>query len=416
MKYVIILGDGMADEPIPSLNGKTPLQAADTPTFDYMAPRSRMGMLKTVPEGFHPGSEVANMSVLGYDLPTTFEGRGSLEAASIGVDIERGEMAMRCNLICVENGKIKNHSAGHISDEEAAELIAFLSEKLGSDTVRFYPGISYRHLLKIRGGDKRIDCTPPHDVPLKPYRPLLVKPMAGTESITVPEGQADLTPQQTADLINDLIMRSQELLKEHPVNRKRATEGKDPANSIWPWSPGYRPQMETLSDKFPQVRKGAVISAVDLINGIGYYAGLRRLTVEGATGLYDTNYENKVAAALDALKTDDFVYLHIEASDEAGHEGDISLKILTIENLDSRAVGPIYEAVKDWEEPVAIAVLPDHPTPCELRTHTNEPVPFFIWYPGIEPDEVQTFDEVAACSGSYGLMKEDEFINEFMKG
>ena len=281
--------------------------------------------------------------------------------------------------------------------------------------MRFHTGVQYRHLLVIKGGDKRIDCTPPHDVPLKPYRPLLVKPMPGTEGITVPEGQADLTPQQTADLINDLIMRSQELLKEHPVNRKRAAEGKDPANSIWPWSPGYRPQMEKLSDKFPQVKKGAVISAVDLINGIGYYAGLRRLTVEGATGLYDTNYENKVAAALDALKTDDFVYLHIEASDEAGHEGDVPLKMLTIENLDSRAVGPIYEAVKGWEEPVAIAVLPDHPTPCELRTHTKEPIPFFIWYPGIEPDEVQTFDEAAACSGSYGLMKEDEFINEFMK-
>ena len=240
----------------------------------------------------------------------------------------------------------------------------YLQEHLGSERVRFHTGVQYRHLLVIKGGDKRIDCTPPHDVPLKPYRPLLVKPMPGTEGITVPEGQADLTPQQTADLINDLIMRSQELLKEHPVNRKRAAEGKDPANSIWPWSPGYRPQMEKLSDKFPQVKKGAVISAVDLINGIGYYAGLRRLTVEGATGLYDTNYENKVAVALDALKTDDFVYLHIEASDEAGHEGDVPLKMLTIENLDSRAVGPIYEAVKGWEEPVAITVLPDHPTPC----------------------------------------------------
>lgn len=416
MKHIIILGDGMADWPVKSLESRTLLQAAKTPYMDKLARMGRVGRLKTVADGFHPGSEVANMSVLGYDLPKVYEGRGPLEAASIGVDLKLGEMAMRCNIICIEGDAIKNHSAGHITTEEADVLVKYLQEHLGNERVRFHTGVQYRHLLVIKGGDKRIDCTPPHDVPLKPYRPLLVKPMAGTESITVPEGQADLTPQQTADLINDLIMRSQELLKEHPVNRKRATEGKDPANSIWPWSPGYRPQMETLSDKFPQVRKGAVISAVDLINGIGYYAGLRRLTVEGATGLYDTNYENKVAAALDALKTDDFVYLHIEASDEAGHEGDLSLKRLTIENLDSRAVGPIYEAVKDWEEPVAIAVLPDHPTPCELRTHTNEPVPFFIWYPGIEPDEVQTFDEVAACSGSYGLMKEDEFINEFMKG
>lgn len=226
---------------------------------------------------------------------------------------------------------------------------------------------------------------------------------------SVPEAQ------ETADLINDLILQSQELLKNHPLNLKRIAEGKDPANSIWPWSPGYRPQMPTFSETFPQVKKGAVISAVDLINGIGYYAGLRRIAVEGATGLYNTNYENKVAAALEALKTDDFVYLHIEASDEAGHEGDIDLKLLTIENLDKRAVGPIYEAVKDWDEPVAIAVLPDHPTPCELRTHTSEPIPFLIWYPGIEPDEVQTYDEVSACNGSYGVLKEDEFIKEFMK-
>ena len=229
----------------------------------------------------------------------------------------------------------------------------------------------------------------------------MVKPL-------VPEAQ------ETADLINDLILKSQELLKNHPLNLKRMSEGKDPANSIWPWSPGYRPQMPAFSETFPQVKKGAVISAVDLINGIGYYAGLRRIAVEGATGLYNTNYENKVAAALEALKTDDFVYLHIEASDEAGHEGDIDLKLLTIENLDKRAVGPIYEAVKDWDEPVAIAVLPDHPTPCELRTHTSDPIPFLIWYPGIEPDEVQTYDEISACDGSYGVLKEDEFIKEFM--
>ena len=192
-------------------------------------------------------------------------------------------------------------------------------------------------------------------------------------------------------------------------------EGKDPANSIWPWSPGYRPQMKPFSDRFPQVERGAVISAVDLINGIGYYAGLRRIAVEGATGLYDTNYENKVAAALDALRTDDFVYMHVEASDEPGHEGNIDVNRRTIENLDHRAVGPIYEAVKQWKEPVAIAVLPDHPTPCALRTHTADPVPFLIWHPGIIPDEVQTFDEVAACNGSYGLLKEDQFIEAFFE-
>lgn len=403
MKHIIILGDGMADWAVESLGGKTLLQYAKTPYMDKLAGMGRTGRLATVADGFHPGSEVANMSVLGYDLPKVYEGRGPLEAASIGVDLQPDEMAMRCNIICIEGDHIKNHSAGHITTEEADVLVKYLQEHLGNERVRFHTGVQYRHLLVVKGGDKRIDCTPPHDVPLKPFRPLLVKAAA--------EGER---PAETADLLNDLILRSQELLKNHPLNLKRMAEGKDPANSIWPWSPGYRPRMERMSDKFPQVKRGAVISAVDLINGIGYYAGLRRLEVEGATGLYDTNYENKVAAALETLKTDDFVYLHIEASDEAGHEGNVALKLRTIENLDSRAVGPIYEAVKEWDEPVAIAVLPDHPTPCELRTHTNEPVPFLVWHPGIEPDSVQAFDEVSACEGGYGLMKEDEFINEFM--
>lgn len=417
MKHIIILGDGMADWPSASRGGKTLLQAARTPYMDKLARMGRNGRLITVAEGFHPGSEVANMSVLGYDLPTVYEGRGPLEAASIGIDLQPGQMAMRCNLVCIEGDLLKNHSAGHITTEEADVLIKFLQEKLGNERIHFYTGVQYRHLLVIDGGNKQLDCTPPHDVPLKPFRPLLVKPQEAAggcgEQMAGEEGQ--LTARETADLLNDLILRSQELLKDHPVNLKRMAEGKDPANSIWPWSPGYRPKMQRLSETFPQVRRGAVISAVDLINGIGFYAGLRRIHVEGATGLYDTNYENKVAAALEALRTDDFVYLHVEASDEAGHEGNEDLKTLTIENLDSRAVGPIYEAVKDWEEPVAIAVLPDHPTPCELRTHTAEPVPFLMWYPGIEPDSVQTFDEVAACEGCYGLMKEDEFIREFMK-
>lgn len=401
MKHIIILGDGMADWPAESLGNKTLLQYSSTPYMDKLAAMGRTGRLVTVAPGFHPGSEVANMSVMGYNLPKVYEGRGPLEAASIGVELQPGDMAMRCNIICIKGDNIKNHSAGHITTEEADVLIQYLEEKLGTDRIHFYTGVQYRHLLVIKGGNKQLDCTPPHDVPLKPFRPLMVK--AG-----VPEAQ------ETAELINALILKSQELLAEHPINKKRIAEGKDPANSIWPWSPGYRPQMEPLAEKYPVIRKGAVISAVDLINGIGYYAGLRRITVQGATGLYDTNYENKVAAALEALRTDDFVYLHIEASDEAGHEGDFKLKQFTIENLDKRVVGPVYEAVKDWDEPVAIAVLPDHPTPCELRTHTAEPVPFLIYYPGIEPDNVQNFDEVACVEGSYGVMKEDEFMNEFM--
>lgn len=411
MKHIIILGDGMADWKVPELGDRTLLQAAHTPYMDELARLGRNGRLITVAPGFHPGSEVANMSVLGYDLPKVYEGRGPLEAASIGIELQPGDMAMRCNIICIEGDHIKNHSAGHITTAEADELVRYLDEQLGNDHIHFYTGVQYRHLLVIKGGNKQIDCTPPHDVPLKPFRPLLVKPL--TDETEHHDGR--MTPQQTADLINDLILRSQELLRNHPVNLRRMAEGKDPANSIWPWSPGYRPQMKPFSDRFPQVERGAVISAVDLINGIGYYAGLRRIAVEGATGLYDTNYENKVAAALDALRTDDFVYLHVEASDEAGHEGNIDLKIRTIENLDHRAVGPIYEAVKQWKEPVAIAVLPDHPTPCALRTHTADPVPFLIWHPGIIPDEVQTFDEVAACNGSYGLLKEDQFIEAFFE-
>ena len=402
MKHIIILGDGMADWPSASLGNQTLLQYSHTPYMDMLASKGRTGQLITVSDGFHPGSEVANMSVMGYNLPKVYEGRGPLEAASIGVELQPGDMAMRCNIVCIEGEILKNHSAGHITTEEADVLIKYLQEHLGNEQVQFHTGVQYRHLLVIKGGNKHLDCTPPHDVPLHPFRPLMVK-------AEVSEAQ------ETADLLNDLILKSQELLKNHPLNLKRMAEGQDPANSIWPWSPGYRPQMELLSVMYPQIKKGSVISAVDLINGIGVYAGLRRIPVEGATGLYDTNYENKVSAALEALKTDDLVYLHIEASDEAGHEGNFDLKQLTIENLDKRVVGPIYEAVKDWKEPVSIAVLPDHPTPCELRTHTSEPVPFLIYYPGIEPDEVQTFDEVACKEGIYGLMKENEFMNEFIK-
>ncbi|MDD4514099.1 cofactor-independent phosphoglycerate mutase [Massilibacteroides sp.] len=401
MKHIIILGDGMADEPIDSLAGKTPLQFAATPYMDKLAELGVSGMLKTVPDGFHPGSEVANLAVLGYDLPKVYEGRGVLEAASIGVELQPGELAMRCNLICTEGEILKNHSSGHISTEEADELIRFLNDKLGSDKVHFYTGVSYRHLLVIKGGNKHLDCTPPHDVPLKPFRPLMIKP-------ETPEAKG------TADLLNDLILKSQELLKNHPVNLKRIAAGKDPANSIWPWSPGYRPAMETMQDLYG-IKKGAVISAVDLIRGIGTYAGLEVIHVDGATGLYDTNYEGKAQAALEALKTNDFVYLHIEASDEAGHEGDVKLKIRTIEDLDNRVLRTIYETLQKWSEPVAIALLPDHPTPCAIRTHTNKPIPFVIYKPGQTPDEVTRYDEFAAKGGKYGTLEKDQFIREFLK-
>lgn len=400
MKHIIILGDGMADEPVDKLGGLTPLQYADTPYIDRLAALGVTGRMKTVADGFHPGSEVANMAVLGYDLNAVYEGRGVLEAASMGITLQPDEMAMRCNLVCIDGEILKNHSAGHISTEEANELILFLNERLGSEQIKFHTGVSYRHLLVVKGGDKRLDCTPPHDAPLRPFRPLLVK-------AEVTEAQA------SADLLNELILKSQEILKDHPVNRRRIAEGKDPANSIWPWSPGNRPAMQTLQAMYG-IRKGAVISAVDLIRGIGVYAGLEVIRVEGATGLYDTNYEGKAEAALNALKTNDFVYLHIEASDEAGHEGDVDLKVRTIENLDRRVVRTLYEALQQEDEPVAIALLPDHPTPCAVRTHTNTPVPFLIYKPGATPDSVDRFDEFAVQEGAYGILEKDEFIKLFL--
>lgn len=400
MKYIIVLGDGMADEPIEALENKTPLQAVSKPAIDWVAAHGRSGMLATVPAGFAPGSEIANLSVLGYDVPKVFEGRGSLEAASMGVKIEDGEMAMRCNLITIEDGKIKNHSAGHISNAEAAELIAFLQKELGGEDVNFFPGVSYRHLLKIKGGSKRIVTTPPHDVPGTPYKDVLVR-------------AADTDGEPTARQLNELIERSMTLLENHPVNLARKAAGKDPANSIWPWSPGYRPQMQTLMQRYG-IGSGVVISAVDLIKGIGVYADLESIDVEGATGLYNTNYEGKAQAAIEALRTHDFVFLHIEASDEAGHEGDVALKMKTIEYLDRRIVKPILDAVSTWDEPVSIAILPDHPTPCALRTHTSKPIPFTIYRTNEPGDEVQAFDEFAARKGSYGDLSGDQFMERFI--
>lgn len=413
MKHIIILGDGMADHPVERLGGQTLLQYARTPYMDMLAKNGRTGRLITIPEGFQPGSEVANTAILGYDLNKVYEGRGPLEAASIGYDMTPDDMAMRCNIITLADGKIKNHHGGHLTTEESDILIKYLDEKLGNKDIKFITGIQYRHLLIIRNGNKHIVCAPPHDHPEEDWRPLLVKPEPGWENRH--DGNR-MTAQQTADLINSLILKSRELLEQHPFNKTRTEQSKDMANSIWPWSGGYRPKMNTLQQMYPQIKEGDVISAVDLIRGIGKYAGLNRVMVEGMTGLADTNYENKALAAIDMLRKHDFVYLHIEASDEAGHDGDLALKLKTIENLDSRIVRPIYEEVSTWkDEPVCVAILPDHPTPVELRTHVDEPVPFIIWYPGITPDSVETYDEVSCVSGSYGMLRLEEFMNKFME-
>lgn len=404
MKHIIILGDGMADHTVDRLGGKTLLEYANTPNMDYLARIGRTGRLLTVPEGFLPGSEVANATILGYDMNRVYEGRGPLEAASIGYDMQPDDLALRCNIICLADQKIKNHHGGHLTTDESQELIDLLNEKLGSDRVKFIKGIQYRHLLIIKGGNKHITCAPPHDHPNEEWRGLLVKPEKGYEHEAL----------QTATLLNELIIKSQEVLYNAPLNIRRRSEGKDQANSVWPWGGGYRPQMKTLSEMYPQIKHGDVISAVDLIRGIGHYAGLRNIIVPGATGLANTDYEGKTQAALDALRKDDFVFLHVEASDEAGHDGDLELKLRTIENLDKRMVGPIFEEVSKWDEPVCIAVMPDHPTPVEIRTHVKEPVPFLVWYPGIEPDSVETYNEVSCVSGSYGMLHLTEFMDMFM--
>ena len=413
MKHIIILGDGMADHKVASLGEKTLLQYARPEYMNRLAREGRCGRLVTVPEGFPPGSEVANTAILGYDLNKVYEGRGPLEAASIGYEMQDDDFAIRCNIITIDDGKIITHNGGNLETDDARILIDYLNEHLGNDRVKFITGIQYRHLLVIKGGNKNIVCAPPHDHPNEEWLPLLVKP-ALADSVS-PADTNRLTPQETADLINDLILKSQELLAKHPYNLAKAAKGERQANSIWPWSGGYRPCMQTLMQQYPQIKSGAVISAVDLIQGIGKYAGLRIIKVPGATGLANTNYEGKAQAAIDALKTDDFVFVHVEATDEAGHDGDIELKLKAIDYLDKRLIKPILEAIEQMDEPVCIAVLPDHPTPVELRIHVNEPVPFIIWHRGIEADAVQQYDEVSCVSGSYGLLRLNEFINELMK-
>ncbi len=417
MKHIIILGDGMADLPVERLGGKTLLQYAHKPMMDQLAREGRCGRLITVPEGFPPGSEVANTAILGYDLNKVYEGRGPLEAASIGYEMADDDFAIRCNIITLADGKIITHNGGNLETDDARVLIDYLNETLakpineraGCERVKFITGIQYRHLLVIKGGSKHIVCAPPHDHPNEAWRPLLVKAEA------CPEEPNRLTPQQTADLLNELILKSQDLLASHPFNIERAKRGERQANSIWPWSGGYRPSMETLMQQYPQIKSGTVISAVDLIRGIGHYAGLKIVEVEGATGLANTNYEGKAQAAIEALRKDDFVFVHVEASDEAGHDGDLELKLKTIEYLDQRLIAPIYQEVSKWAEPVCIAILPDHLTPVEMRIHVGQPVPFLIWHRGIDADEVQQYDEVSCVSGAYGLLKLDEFMHALMK-
>jgi 2,3-bisphosphoglycerate-independent phosphoglycerate mutase len=368
MKYIILLGDGMADRPQAELGGKTCLQAARTPNLDQLASRGQVGMVQTVPPGFPPGSDVANLTVMGYDPRKYYSGRSPLEAASIGVELGPDDVAFRCNLVTlrVTGGKsagvrrkavMEDFSAGHISTQEARLLIEEIENKLGSDRIRFYPGVSYRHLMVWKGGKDRMECTPPHDIQDKEIQDYL------------PRGEGDET-------ITSLMESSMELLPSHPVNKKRLEAGRRAANSIWLWGQGKRPQMPTFREKYGL--EGAMISAVDLTKGIGIYAGFEVVDVPGATGWLDTNYVGKAEHALWALKTKDIAYVHIEAPDEAGHTGDLKNKIKAIEDFDEFIVGNIIHGMKQFDE-YRILALPDHPTPIEIRTHSSEPVPFVIY-------------------------------------
>jgi len=370
MKYIILLGDGMSDRPHAELGGKTCLQAANTPNLDQLATLGQVGMAQTVPDGFPPGSDVANLSVMGYDPRKYYTGRSPLEAASIGVDLAPEDIAYRCNLVTlrITGGKssakdkgrraiMEDFSAGHISTQEGRLLIEEIDSKLGSDRIRFYPGVSYRHLMVWKGGKDKIECTPPHDILDKDIQDYL------------PRGEGD-------DIINTLMEESIDLLLAHPVNKTRQANGKRQANSIWLWGQGRRPSMPTFKEKYGL--EGAMISAVDLTKGLGICAGFEVINVPGATGWIDTNYVGKAEHALWALKTKDIVYIHVEAPDEAGHTGDLKNKLKAIEDFDEFIVGNIIHGMKQFDE-YRILALPDHPTPIELRTHTADPVPFVIY-------------------------------------
>jgi 2,3-bisphosphoglycerate-independent phosphoglycerate mutase len=400
MKYIIILGDGMADYPIPELNGKTPLMVANKPNMDRIAREGVTGLFQTIEADMSTGSAVANLSVLGYDPRTTFQGRGVLEAASLGVQLTETDMAMRVNLICVEDEKIRSHSAGHISNDDAGHLIDDLKIYFKDWNIQLIQGLSYRHLLVIPGGNPNLKCAPPHDHVGRLLKDILIKPLS-------PDAQA------SADLLNRLIQTSQQFLNKHPLNQKRISQGMQPANALWPWSPGKRPTMIKFKDRFGV--KGAAISAVDLIKGLAIYAGMDVIKVMGATGLYNTNYEGKAAACIKALENHDFVYVHVEAPDEAGHDRNLQLKIKCIEDLDQRLIKIILNELEKRKMDFVITLLPDHATPIVHGAHVRDPIPVAIRNPNIPADDVVTYDEESVKSGALGLLRGSQFIEIVME-
>lgn len=399
MKYLLIVGDGMADYPVPELGNKTPLQAANKPNIDMIAAKGRSGLLRTVPDGLTPGSGTAILSVLGYDPTRYYSGRGPFEAAARNIRLDRNDVAYRCNIITEKDGILIDYSADHITSSEAEELIDALEREMEKpDDVEFFAGLSYRHFLILRNYMHKeiVECTFPHDAIGVEISKIL--PRANSEEA-----------KSAAELLSRLILDSKKVLENHPVNVARRKSGKRPGNMIWPWGGGRTPSLPTFKEKYGV--DAAVISAVDLVKGIGVYAGMKAVNVPGATGLYDTNYEGKAEHALKALENSDMVFVHVEAPDEAGHSRDYELKVKTIEDLDKRLVGRLLDGLK---EDCAIAILPDHPTPIKIGTHTRDPVPFAICSPAIEADGVKLFDEESAGKGGFGLIEGEAFMLRFL--
>lgn len=408
MKYIILICDGAADWPIENLGNKTIFETTEIPCMDWIASHGQMGMLKTIPDGMHPGSEVANMSIMGYRPEKDLTGRGPLEALSAKVPLSKTDIAFRCNIINIDKGLIKDYSAGHITTDESTPLITYLQSQLSDDGVDFFPGVQYRHILRLDGNkfSENIILTPPHDQLDKPYKDFLAKS----------KDASDENAKMTADYINNLIERSYKPLIEHEINKKRVKRGELMATHMWPWGGGKKPDIEPFNEKYGLY--GSVISAVDLIFGIGIAAGLESIHVKGATGLPDTNYAGKVKAALNALKERDFVYLHIEAIDEMAHTGNPEKKMAALKDFDQYVVKPLIEAEKEFNNELAIALLPDHPTPCKIRTHSNDPVPFAIYNPlnALRIKSERKYSEKAGKEGEYGLIQNgEEFMNLFLK-
>jgi 2,3-bisphosphoglycerate-independent phosphoglycerate mutase len=391
MKYIVLIGDGMADYPIPELGGLTPLQAADTPNMDFIAKHGKCGVARTVPDDKPPGSDVANLSIMGYDPRKYYTGRGPLEAASIGIKLEPDDIAFRCNLITEKNGLLADYSSGHISSEEASILIKAVDKELGK-SCRFYPGVSYRHLLVMKNG-ANADCTPPHDV------------LGQSIEEVLPRGEY-------SESLISLIRASKPILEKHEVNLKRKKAGKNTANLIWPWGQGKAPDMPLFKDMYGV--SGSIISAVDLLKGIGKYAGLNIIDVPGATGYLDTNFSGKAQYALESLKDNDFVLVHVEAPDEAGHMGNLEAKLKAISDFDEKVVGGMLNELGGFGD-YKIMVLPDHPTPISIRTHTRDPVPFAVYSSTESADYVDRFDEFAAKDGIFGLVEGHRLMNLLIK-